>query len=155
MFHKRNLGHFLTKSFQFLEISITFVHVSFTDNDVSLLQEYSQDKPTANEKSHDFCEHPEPPTNGRYKCDAKNLDVSDLIANLNGNTIENFQKLAPGSTCRAYCNRSYSIPYHLFSLSAIECTNGSWNTTGIEYCYKKEPQHQHQHRHLRHKNKAH
>lgn len=90
-------------------------------------------------------------SNGRYACDAKNLDVADLIANLHGKAVDNFKTLAPGTTCRVHCNRSYSIPYHLYSLSVIQCANGSWNTTDIEYCYKKEPQR----RHLRHKNRPH
>lgn len=91
-----------------------------------------------------------PPENGRFKCDAKNMHFDDLIRNLN-NDSEIFRTLASGTICRVQCNRSYSIPYHLYPLSKIECTNGVWNVTDVEFCYKKVPQiHNHNFHHHKH-----
>lgn len=99
-------------------------------------------------KSGEYCAQPEPPTNGRFVCIAKNPDFQDLLTNVNANIIETQRSLAPGSTCLVVCNRGYNIPYHLNPLSKVECTNGAWNTTDIEYCYKRQPQRRHSsHRH--------
>lgn len=108
------------------------------DNEV-----YLGDEPANDGQSEEYCTNPEPPTNGRFVCLAKNLDFQNLLNNVDSNLIEMQRTLAPGSTCHVQCNRGYSIPYHLNPLSKVECTNGSWNTTSIEYCYKRTPQRRH------------
>lgn len=94
-------------------------------------------------KDEEFCKHPEPPANGRFVCETKNHDFTETNQKLESNIIESYKTLAPESVCHVQCNRSHSIPYHLYPLSTIQCTNGAWNSTDIEFCYKKQPQRRH------------
>lgn len=88
------------------------------------------------------------------------MHFNDFVDHLDFN-FETFQTLASGTKCRVQCNRTYSIPFHLYPMSVIECSNGTWNSTIIEFCYKKMPQHHlhHDHHHRRisqpHKHQVH
>lgn len=123
-----------------------FLLSCFTDNEV-----YLGDEPANVSRSGEYCTQPEPPTNGRFVCVAKNQDFLDLLTNVDVNLIESKRTLAPGSICHVQCNRGYSIPYHLNPLSKVECANGAWNTTNIEYCYRRQPHRRHSKHH--HKSK--
>lgn len=98
-------------------------------------------------RDEEFCAQPPPPANGRFVCEAKNPDFPDTVPKLEQNIIESLKSLAPESVCHVQCDRSYAIPYHLQQLSTIQCTNGAWNSTDIEFCYKKQPQRRRRHRH--------
>lgn len=76
-----------------------------------------------------YCSRPEEPANGHYACGTSGSaqDTSDS------------HLLDSGSVCQVKCDRSYSIPLHLYQMSTIECQNGNWNVTGIEVCYKEQP----------------
>ncbi|XP_055308823.1 uncharacterized protein LOC129572752 [Sitodiplosis mosellana] len=104
---------------------------------------YLGDEPANDTKSGEYCTQPEPPTNGRFICVAANQDFQALLTNVDVNLIETQRTLAPGSTCHVQCNRSFAIPYHLNPFSKVECTNGTWNTTNIDFCYKRQPQRRH------------
>lgn len=132
---------YLFSSFNFIATQNDhFLNLLFSllDNEV-----YLGDEPASDSQSGEFCTQPEPPKNGRFVCLVKNPNFKDLLSNLNGKINETQRTLAPGSTCHVLCNRGYSIPHHLNPLTRIECASGAWNTTNIEYCYKRQPQRRH------------
>lgn len=77
---------------------------------------------------------PPRPANGKYSCELS-PHANFLIAG---------RHLPPSSICRIQCDPLYTIPYHLRVLSVIECENGAWNMTMIDFCYRTRPQ-----RHMR------
>lgn len=80
-----------------------------------------------------YCLQPEEPANGHFSCDS-----NDVTPN-----TETIHLFGTGSICHVKCNPSYSIPFHLYQMSMIECQNGSWNLTDIEFCYKEQPMRRH------------
>lgn len=79
------------------------------------------------------CKPPERPANGEYLCDGHNeVDHNEMSTSFKS-----------GSVCRVHCSPSHSIPLHLYSMSVIECQNGAWNSTDIEFCYKSQPKRRH------------
>lgn len=109
---------------------------------MSEIDVYLRDDPTNNGESGEFCAPPIAPENGRFICKAKNNDFKELVANAKEDIMES-KTLAPGSICYAHCNNGYSIPYHLFPLSKIECVSGIWSLMDIDFCYKREPKRHH------------
>lgn len=86
-----------------------------------------------NNNGEKYCKRPDEPANGRFLCDKNNVTQDTGNINL----------LGTGSICQAKCNPTYSIPLHLYRMSMIECQNGDWNITGIEFCYKQQPMRRH------------
>ncbi|XP_055308825.1 uncharacterized protein LOC129572753 isoform X2 [Sitodiplosis mosellana] len=105
-------------------------------------------------RDEEFCSQPPPPANGRFVCEAKNPDFPDTLPKLEQNIIESLKMLAPESVCHVQCDQSHSIPYHLSMFSTIQCINGAWNTTDIEFCYKKQPQRRRRHRYSHARNQT-
>lgn len=94
-------------------------------------------------RDEESCSQPEPPANGRFICNTRNTELDNNERQLNANIVDAYKTLSSGSVCHVQCNRSYSIPYHLYQFSTIHCINGAWNATDIEFCYKKEPKRRH------------
>lgn len=83
-----------------------------------------------NENNKKYCQLTESPANGQYKCDELK-------------TTQNQQYYRTGSICQIQCDPTYSIPFHLYQMSTIQCNNGAWNSTDIEVCYKEQPKRRH------------
>lgn len=81
------------------------------------------------------CQIPPSPANGKFSCEL----------NQRANNLVDSHSLASGSICRIHCDRYYSIPYQLRALSVMECQNGIWNTTMMDFCYRQRDQRRHRH----------
>lgn len=76
------------------------------------------------------CQIPPRPANGKYSCELSP----------HANFLVEGRHLPPSSICRIQCDPLYTIPYHLRGLSVIECENGAWNVTMMDFCYRTRPQ---------------
>lgn len=78
--------------------------------------------------------------------------------NRSANNLIDPRSLAAGSVCRIHCDQFYTIPYHLRAFSVLECENGAWNTTMMDFCYRQRNQRQlprrHQNQHFRERQPA-
>lgn len=81
-----------------------------------------------------YCKAPATPSNGQYVCETSHTFSTENEFK----HPKNQEYYQTGNSCRVHCNPTYSIPFHLTSISTIQCNNGAWNLTDIEFCYKEQ-----------------
>lgn len=107
---------------RFFHIYICVFFLIFNAEDIST-------HATSKNNEEKYCRRPDEPANGHFSC-----ETNDVIQDTDNN-----QLFSPGSICQVKCKPTHSIPFHLYKMSMIECQNGDWNITGIEFCYKEQP----------------